>query len=724
MKMKIYLLTSLCLIVNIAFAQQQQNADSTTSLLDLSLEELMNVPIKSASKKEETLFDAPLSSYAITRSDIVNAGATSIPEALRLAPGVIVREQANGVYDVHIRGMDNIALNYSKQFSMNSLSPKSNVTTLLMIDNRPVYSHYVGGSKWEALPIDINDVERIEIVRGPLSALFGPNAVTGVINIITRRMGNAKTMVDANLQAGNLGTTIANISMGRNLTDKLSVIVSANLQDRRRTTTDYFNYDYPASTTGTYGPLSDVDLFSVDSVRLYSYPYQTRALNKWGINGNVTYKFTDDVKVELAVSKQRAEWQRIFDRYPMNYAITDNFVTSLDVVIKSLKISTMYQDVYSADIKALVPSPNGEYDQKSANIIVENDFKLNKKKYTITPGISYQYVTYDPTPYNSPEKGTYAIVPRIHDLTTISAFLRSDLNITQNLRVVAAGRIDKFSIPDKAYLAYEFATTYKINKNNLVRAAMSRSNSSAFIGTIHTDIGDGQTFRYLGDSTFNLYTINMIEFGYRVKLTSTLQIDFDMFQQKAENLLGASYTSLYPIPTIKTGNLSNTATQRGITLSINYVPNDKIQFKPFVTFQRTDLKNVPSEPIDPVYASQISFPLTYKDMRHRHTPTTYGGFYLNYQPIDKLNINFNGYYFAKQAQYDPTWSEADTTTPAYQQAHIKSKFLLSAKISYEVIDGLKVFANARNLFNSKSVEVYTADPTSGLYLLGVSYKLN
>src|SRR6187402_3672610 len=123
---KVFLL--LLLFATPAFSQEQPNEED---LYDLSLEELMNVPINSASKKDETLFDAPLSSYTITRSDIDKAGSTSIMEALRLAPGVIVREQTNGVYDIHIRGLDNI-LRTSQAYT------KTNLTTLVMIDSRPV----------------------------------------------------------------------------------------------------------------------------------------------------------------------------------------------------------------------------------------------------------------------------------------------------------------------------------------------------------------------------------------------------------------------------------------------------------------------------------------------------------------------------------------------------------------------------------------------------------
>ncbi|HMG93784.1 MAG TPA: Plug domain-containing protein, partial [Chryseolinea sp.] len=192
----------LSLLATPAFSQEQA---SDEDLYELSLEELMNVPINSASKKDETLFDAPLSSYTITKADLDKSGATSIMEALRLAPGVIVREQANGMYDIHIRGLENLT-------RTNGTFLKTNSYTLVMVDNRPVFNHGLGGTNWESLSIDINDVERIEIVRGPSSPLFGPNAVTGVINIITKRLGDSKTIATATVQAGSLGTAIANAS--------------------------------------------------------------------------------------------------------------------------------------------------------------------------------------------------------------------------------------------------------------------------------------------------------------------------------------------------------------------------------------------------------------------------------------------------------------------------------------------------------------------------------
>ena len=112
-----------------AVAQSDQD-----NLYDLSLEELLNVSIVSASKEKERLFDAPLAAYSITRDEIVKAGAVSIPEALRLIPGVIVRETSTGVYDIHLRGFDNTA-RYTRGIN------QINTLTLVMKLPNPTFSY-------------------------------------------------------------------------------------------------------------------------------------------------------------------------------------------------------------------------------------------------------------------------------------------------------------------------------------------------------------------------------------------------------------------------------------------------------------------------------------------------------------------------------------------------------------------------------------------------------
>lgn len=141
-----------------------------SDLTELSIEELMNIEITSASKKEESLFDTPSAVYVITSEDIRRSGLTSIPEALRLAPGVEVAELDANKWAISIRG-------FNDRFS---------TKLLVLIDGRSVYTPLFAGVFWEEIDTLLEDIDRIEIIRGPGGTLWGSNAVNGVINIITK----------------------------------------------------------------------------------------------------------------------------------------------------------------------------------------------------------------------------------------------------------------------------------------------------------------------------------------------------------------------------------------------------------------------------------------------------------------------------------------------------------------------------------------------------------
>jgi iron complex outermembrane recepter protein len=713
MKIKIYIaftvaLMSFCVTTFAQDAEPKKEED----LYDLSLEDLMNIPIKSASKKEETLFEAPLSSYTITRSDIEKSGSTSIPEALRMAPGVIVREQANGMYDVHIRGMENLT-------RTNGAFLKSNGYTLVMIDNRPVFNHGLGSTNWESLPVDINDVERIEIVRGPSSPLFGPNAVTGVINIITKRLGDDNSMMfNANLQAGTLGTTIGNASVGKKF-GKFSAIISGNFQNRSRVDSKYY--------VGNLGQYLDLDQYlALSSPPGRPHVNPTRALEKWGVNGFFSYKASDHVLVDLSLSAQGAGFQKVGDAIPLNDGVTDNISANLSAKIYGLNVRTSYLKGHTIDLRGNFPY--GEYDFNVTDVIADYDFKINDK-CTITPGVSYQTVTFDDRSYVKPLT-LIGIFNGTNTITTLAGFVRADLNFTDKFRVLAGLRMDKFSHPDDAYLAYEFASTYKLNSKNLLRLAITRSNSGSFSAYNFINIevpGTGQ--KQIGNPNLKLFTLSMIEIGYRAQLSSKLQLDIDVFQQTGNNLTAIALVN--PTPGNSVNQFINTptiATQIGSTISLNFVPNDKIQFKPFFTFQKTDTQDFPSLYIDPKLNGTPGLPpVQFSNSEHEYTPSSYGGFYFNYRVMDKLNINLSGYSLSSQIQYDASAVPSFPVNPNLAQiqayTQISGKFMMNAKVSYEVAKNLNVFINARNLFGSSSREFYSADQTAGLYTGGLTYNL-
>lgn len=153
-----------------AAESQPQPPVTTQQLKRMSLEELLDIQVTTVSKVPEQAMSVPAAVFVITGDDIRRSGATSIPEALRLAPGVQVARISAGVWAIGIRGFaDRLAR-----------------SVLVLIDGRAVYSPLFAGTYWESQDTLLADVDRIEIVRGPGGTLWGANAVNGIINIITK----------------------------------------------------------------------------------------------------------------------------------------------------------------------------------------------------------------------------------------------------------------------------------------------------------------------------------------------------------------------------------------------------------------------------------------------------------------------------------------------------------------------------------------------------------
>ncbi|MGH9325873.1 MAG: TonB-dependent receptor plug domain-containing protein [Terriglobia bacterium] len=142
----------------------------SAQLTKMSLLELGNIKVTTVSKEPEEVWRTPAAIYVITQDDIRRSGATTIPDVLRLAPGVKVAQIDSDHWAVAIRGLNS-------QFSR---------YMLVLIDGRKVYSPLQGGVYWEFEMVPLEDIDRIEIIRGSGGTIWGPDAVNGVINIITK----------------------------------------------------------------------------------------------------------------------------------------------------------------------------------------------------------------------------------------------------------------------------------------------------------------------------------------------------------------------------------------------------------------------------------------------------------------------------------------------------------------------------------------------------------
>ena len=171
----------LCLAAVSAAAGQQ-----APQLFELSLEELANVEVTSAARRQRKLSESANAVYVITREDIRRSGATTLPELLRMAPGVHVARIDGNKWAVGVRG-------YNDRFS-NKL--------LVLVDGRSIYTPLFSGVFWEVEDTLLEDIDRIEVIRGPGATLWGANAVNGVINIIRR----SATKTTGTFVSGGAGT--------------------------------------------------------------------------------------------------------------------------------------------------------------------------------------------------------------------------------------------------------------------------------------------------------------------------------------------------------------------------------------------------------------------------------------------------------------------------------------------------------------------------------------
>lgn len=139
-------------------------------IASFSLEDLMQMEVTSVAKKPQRLASVAAAVFVITAEDIRRSGANALPEVLRLAPGVDATRISGNRWAVSMRG-------FASRFS-NKL--------LVLVDGRNIYNPAFSGVFWEDLQMPLEDIERIEVIRGPGSAVWGTNAVNGVINIITK----------------------------------------------------------------------------------------------------------------------------------------------------------------------------------------------------------------------------------------------------------------------------------------------------------------------------------------------------------------------------------------------------------------------------------------------------------------------------------------------------------------------------------------------------------
>jgi iron complex outermembrane receptor protein len=207
-------------------ALAEQPATPQQNLKGLSLEELGHIEVVTYSKAPTGLWATPAAMAVITSEDIRRSGATSIADALRLVPGVEVARLSSTTWAIGIRGLEN---NFSK-------------SVLVLVDGRNVYTPLFAGVYWDVQDMPLEDIDRIEVIRGAGGTIWGPNAANGVINIITKSAADTQGVHAAAL-VGTSDHTIDNLQYGLQSGDLTARVYGRGFTREHEHHTDGINDD-------------------------------------------------------------------------------------------------------------------------------------------------------------------------------------------------------------------------------------------------------------------------------------------------------------------------------------------------------------------------------------------------------------------------------------------------------------------------------------------------
>ncbi len=302
---------ALTLLATLPVQAVQERPAQASELRRLTIEELMEIDVTSVSRRSERVSGAAAAIAVITGEEIRRSGVTSLPEALRLVDALHVARFNSGTWAISARGF-NIG-------TANKL--------LVLIDGRSIYTPLFSGVFWDVQDLLLEDVERIEVIRGPGGTLWGANAVNGVINVITKSARDAQGTLlklgggpEDGFAAARHGGALGKRSWYRvygkyRSIDALAFTAGGSAEDPLRTLQGGFRMDGDFGDGGDGGDGSDEDSYSLqgDVYRGASGLYLNPDTRMHGGNllGRWSRRFSDTSRLDL-----RGYWDRTFRRVP------------------------------------------------------------------------------------------------------------------------------------------------------------------------------------------------------------------------------------------------------------------------------------------------------------------------------------------------------------------------------------------------------------------------
>ena len=379
----------LLLFPNRAYSQTPVSSYAADTLKRLSLEELMNVEVTSVSKRPEKLTAAPSAIQVITQEDIRHSGASSVPEALRLATNLQVAQVNSSQWAISARGFNNVLAN----------------KLLVLIDGRVVYTPMYAGVFWDVQNLLLEDIDRIEVISGPGGTLWGSNAVNGVINIITKSAKETKGLF-AEAAVGTALRGLGSLRYGGQLASNLSYRVYGTAFKRGNTIFHPDSIEAKDDWTVAQGGLRlDWDATENDLVTFQSNLYSDRpdsdgdnpivasgsnALGRW----THTLSEKSNIQLQLYYDHTWRDFRNGFSEKLKTYDFEGQQRLRLGQrheIIYGLGFRFMDHEVNNIGLFAFLPAKKELY---LYNAFLQDEIALANERLHLTLGIKIEHNTY------------------------------------------------------------------------------------------------------------------------------------------------------------------------------------------------------------------------------------------------------------------------------------------------------------------------------------------
>jgi iron complex outermembrane receptor protein len=510
------------LTICIGSAPAEANSRSPTigELKQLNVEDLMNIQVTSVARHPEKLIEAASAIQVITQEDMRRSGATSIPEALRLADNLQVAQKGSHDWAISARGFNT------------ELGNK----LLVMIDGRTVYTPLYSGVFWDVQDYLLEDIDRIEVISGPGGALWGANAVNGVINIITKSAADTQGLY-AEAGGGSQPQDFAGARYGGALAPGTQFRVYGKYFDRNSEVLANGNSGSDAWRQARGG-------FRVDSERSAQDRFTVQGDFYGGSEGMQTGGTTYDSGDNIL-----ARW-------------THEVSEQSDLSLQSYFDQTHLTDPVAALAFAGAPAGTLHDDLNTYDVDFQHRFRLGSAN-RIVWGVGFRR-THDVVG-NAP---AVAFFPAVLDHNLYSAFIRDEILVRKNLTFALGTKLEHNDYTG-VEVEPDVRLSWKISADQALWAAISRAVRTP--SRIDRDLSEAAP-PYLvvvtGGRKYTSETVMAYELGYRAQLTSRFTSSISSFYNVYDDVRSVSATPNTILPYFFANNLAGQ--NYGLEFSGNY----------------------------------------------------------------------------------------------------------------------------------------------------------